>query len=183
MVGGRYLKCERMCVRCVRVAVALRRDVDLVGLPVAVPAAHTVWVWCGFPSGSFTVARATLGGRATNDLADECGEVTGGIEITIERESALIAAAGPFGQAQLGFHHTTARTGLGGRVPPVREVHGAAGPEGFVLDLAAQFGHPDPGDAPGQPPVAQHPGHVEVLLRHRFDGCCRVRSPGISGWR
>jgi hypothetical protein len=56
MVGGRYLKCERMCVRCVRVAVALRRGVDLVGLPVAVPAAHTVWVWCKFPSGSFTVA-------------------------------------------------------------------------------------------------------------------------------
>ena len=96
-----------MWVRSVRAAVALRRGVDLVGLPVAVPAAHTVWVWCGFPSGSFTVARATLGGRATNDLADECGEVTGGIEITIERESALIAAECPFGQAQIGYHHAT----------------------------------------------------------------------------
>ena len=50
------MNCEGMWVRSVRAAVALRRGVDLVGLPVAVPAAHTVWVWCGFPSGSFTVA-------------------------------------------------------------------------------------------------------------------------------
>ena len=56
MCGYRYLNRERMCVCSVRVAAALRRGVDLVGLPVAVPAAHTVWVWCGFPLGSFTVA-------------------------------------------------------------------------------------------------------------------------------
>src|ERR1700716_4323086 len=87
MVGGRYLKCERMCVRCVRVAVALRRGVDLVGLPVAVPAAHTVWVWCGFPSGSFTVARATRGGRAAGDLADVCGAFTGSIEIAMSERT------------------------------------------------------------------------------------------------
>jgi hypothetical protein len=58
-----------------------------------------VWVWCGFPSGSFTVARATLGGRAADDLADECGEVTGSVQIAIEHEGALIAAECPFGQA------------------------------------------------------------------------------------
>jgi hypothetical protein len=47
----------------------LRRGVDLVGLPVAVPAARAVRVWYGFPSGSFTVAHATLVGcaAATSD--------------------------------------------------------------------------------------------------------------------
>jgi hypothetical protein len=99
-----------MWVRSVRVVVALRRGVDLVGLPVAVPAAHTVWVCCGFPAGSFTVAHATLGGHAADDLVDECGEVAGGVEIAIEHESALLAAVGPFGKAQLGFPHTTGRT-------------------------------------------------------------------------
>jgi len=37
--------------------------------------------WCGFPSGSFTVAPQLLGGRAADDLADECGEVTGSAPI------------------------------------------------------------------------------------------------------
>jgi hypothetical protein len=37
-------------------------------------------------------------------------------------------------------------------------VHGAAGPAGCVLDLAAEFGHADAGDVPGEAPVAQHPG-------------------------
>src|SRR4030081_1595256 len=99
-----------MCVRSVRAAVALRRGVDLVGFPVAVPAAHTVWVWCGFPSGSFTVARATPGGRAADNLADECGEVTGGVEIAVQREPALAAAECAFGQAQFGFHRAWGTT-------------------------------------------------------------------------
>jgi protocatechuate 3,4-dioxygenase beta subunit len=34
--------------------------------------------------------------------SDECGEVTGGVEIAIEHEGALFAAECPFGQAQLG---------------------------------------------------------------------------------
>jgi hypothetical protein len=64
LCGYGYLNRERMCVCSVRVAAALRRGVDLVGLPVAVPAAHTVWVWCGFPSGSIAVG------------TDQCGVVT-----------------------------------------------------------------------------------------------------------
>jgi hypothetical protein len=65
---------------------------------------------------------ATLGGRAADDLADECGEVTGSVEIAIEHEGALIAAECPFGQAQFGFHHAIPRTGLGTGIPLVRDV-------------------------------------------------------------
>jgi hypothetical protein len=36
-----------------------------------------VWVWCGFPSG-FYRRPATLGGRAADDLADECGVASDG---------------------------------------------------------------------------------------------------------
>jgi hypothetical protein len=88
-------------------------------------------------------------------------------EITIEHETALIAAECPFGQAQFGFHHATGRTGLGGRVPAVRDVHGGGGPPGFVLDLASEFAPADPGDAPGEAPVAEHPSDVEVFDHYR----------------
>ena len=46
-------------------------------------------------------------------------------------------------------------------------MHGAPGPAGLVLDLTAQFAHADPGDMPGQTPIAQHPGDVEVLDHDR----------------
>src|ERR1700704_5355406 len=95
-----------------KAAVALRRGVDLVGLPVAVPAARAVRVWRGFASGSFTVAHATLGGSAAGDLVHECGEVAGGAPIAIQHQRALLAAEHPFGQAQCGCHHTTGRTVL-----------------------------------------------------------------------
>jgi hypothetical protein len=78
--------------------------------PWRYPLSTRCGVCCGFPAGSFTVAHATLGGHAADDLVDECGEVAGGVEIAIEHESALLAAVGPFGKAQLGFHHTTGRT-------------------------------------------------------------------------
>jgi hypothetical protein len=78
---------------------------------------------------------ATLGGRATDRLTDERGEVTGSIEIAIEHEAALIAAECPFGQAQFGFHHATTRTSLGIGVPPVRNVQPHTRPAGFVLHL------------------------------------------------
>ena len=117
-------------------AVALRCGVDPVGLPVAVPAARVVRVWCGFPSGSFTVAHANSG-RTCRPLTSSTSwaRLRAAPEIAIQHETALIAAECPFGQAQFGFHHTTGRTGLGGGVPAVRDVQGAAVPTGFVLDL------------------------------------------------
>jgi len=101
---------------------------------------------------------ANPGGRATDDLADKCGEVPGSIDVAIEHEGALFAAECPFGQVQLGCHHTTTRTRLGGRVPAVGTVHAGTDPLARVFNLAAEFGHADSGDVPGQPPVAQHPG-------------------------
>jgi hypothetical protein len=79
-------------------------------------------------------------------------------EVAIEHETALVAVVGAFGQARFGFHHATGRTGLGGRVPAVRDVHGGGGPTGFVLELPAEFAHADPGDVAGEAPVAEHPG-------------------------
>jgi len=97
----------------------------------------------------------------------ELGEVAGGVEITIEHETALIASECPFGQAQCGFHHATGRTGLGGRVPAVRDHDAATGPAGFVLDLASEFAPADTGDVAGEAPVAEHPGDVQVLDHYR----------------
>ncbi|MEO6088556.1 MAG: hypothetical protein ABIQ18_36135 [Umezawaea sp.] len=95
------------------------------------------------------------------------GEVAGGVEITIEHQRALLAAEHPVGEAQLGFHHATARTGFRGRVPAVRDVHGTPDPTGLVLDLAAELAHADPGDVPGQTLILEHPGDVEVLDHDR----------------
>src|ERR1700676_3395298 len=97
------------------------------------------------------------------DLVHELGEVAGGVEVAIEHEVALIAAECPFGQARCGFHHATGRTGLGGRVPAVRDHDAATGPAGFVLDLASEFAPADTGDVAGEAPVFQHPGDVQVL--------------------
>jgi hypothetical protein len=69
-------------------------------------------------------------------MADERGEVTGSVPVAIEHEGALIAAECPFGQAQLGFHHTTTRTRRGTGVPPARDLQPHTRPAGFVLDLA-----------------------------------------------
>jgi hypothetical protein len=69
----RYLNWERMCVRSVQAAVALRRGVDLVGLPGG---------GTGCPQGVGLVRvsiglvyrrPAALGGRTADDLAEEYG--------------------------------------------------------------------------------------------------------------
>src|SRR5258706_8540169 len=128
--------------------------------------AGLVWVSIGL-----VYRRPRNSGRTCrHNPAHELGEVAGGVEIAIEHETALIAAECPFGQAQFGFHHATGRTGLGGRVPAVRDVHGAPGPTGFVLDLASEFAPADTGDAPGEAPVFQHAGDVEVLDHDRAVG-------------
>jgi hypothetical protein len=55
------------------------------------------------------------------NFADECGEAAGGVQITIQYQSATIAGVDAFGQAQLGFHHTTTRTSLRTGEPPIRD--------------------------------------------------------------
>ena len=67
----------------------------------------------------------------------ERGEVARGIEVPVAAQVARLTAVLAFGQAQLGFHHTTTRTRLGAGKPPVGNVHLHPGPVGFVLDLAA----------------------------------------------
>jgi hypothetical protein len=56
-----------------------------------------VRVWCGFPSGSFTVALQLGEDVPPADLVHELGEVAGGVEVAIEHEVALVAPVGPFG--------------------------------------------------------------------------------------
>jgi hypothetical protein len=101
---------------------------------------------------------ATLGGRGLGDLAEECGEVTGGAPVAIEHEGALIAADVRSDRRSLVVTTARPRAGLGGWVPAVATVHAGTGPLARVLNVAAEFGHADTGDVPGQPPVAQHPG-------------------------
>jgi hypothetical protein len=74
-------------------------------------------------------------------LAASAARLWAAPEITIQPETALIAVVGAFGQAQLGFHHATARTCFGGGIPAVREHDAATGPAGFVLDLESEFAH------------------------------------------
>src|SRR4051794_33212454 len=92
------------------------------------------------------------------DLAHEWGEVTGGGEVTIGHETALVASVGAFGWAQRGFHRTTGRTGFRGGIPAVRDHDAAPCPGGFVLELPAELTHADPGDVAGEAPVFQHAG-------------------------
>src|SRR6267378_7912041 len=153
--GYRYLKCESTLFR----------------QPSPCGAALTPWVFpwryplpaqcgsgVGFHRARLPSPTQTRGGRAARSLVHELSEVTGGVEVAVQHQRALVAAECPFGQAQCGFHHATGRTGRGGRVPAVREVHGAAGPPGFVLDLASEFAPADTGDVAGEAPVAEHPG-------------------------
>jgi hypothetical protein len=105
------------------------------------------------------VAHATLGGRATGDLLDECGEVAGAAPIAVQHQGALVAAVGPFGPAQFGFHTPQPEQVLEeGYQQSARCTVLAAQPVLYSIDLATEFGHADAGDAPGEAPVAQHPG-------------------------
>jgi hypothetical protein len=106
-----------MCVCSVRVAVALWVALALLVFPWR----YRLPTGCGSGAG-FHPARygppATLGGRAAGDLADECGEVTGGVQVAIEHVAALIAAECAFGQAQFGFHRVAVRTAVAGDALP-----------------------------------------------------------------
>jgi hypothetical protein len=44
-----------------------------------------------------------LAATAARDLVDECGEVSGSVQIAIQHEAALAAGVGAVGQAQFGF--------------------------------------------------------------------------------
>jgi hypothetical protein len=136
------MNCEGMCFRSVRAAVAWRRSVDLVGLPVAVPAAHTVWVWCGFPSGSFTVAP---------QLGEDVPPMTSPTSAARLR-AALRSRSSTRGHSsqrnvrsdRRSLVFTTARTGFGTRIPPVRDVQPHTPPAGFVLHLTPQLSLSEP---------------------------------------
>jgi len=66
-------------------------------------------------------------------------------------------------RVSFGFHRTARRAGLAGGVPPVSDEDAHCGVGGLVLDLVPELAHAQPADVPGQAPVADHPGDVQVL--------------------
>jgi hypothetical protein len=93
----------------------------------------------------------------------EGGQVPRGVVVPIQDHAARRAHIPPLGQAQLGFRRTASRADLRAGEPAVRHDQPHPGPLGFVAELAADLRPAGPGDVPGQPLVAQHPGHVQVL--------------------
>jgi len=64
-----------------------------------------------------------VGGRVVRSRSSQRGQVAGGVEITIQHETALVTAEHPDTQRQLDFHRATVRTRLGTGIPPVGHVH------------------------------------------------------------
>jgi hypothetical protein len=114
----------------------------------------------GLLVGSTGVLRlpATLG-----DVVCERGEVAGGIQVPVEPEPAGLTGEGALGQGEFGFHPATGRARSRRGIEPVGHHQPAAVPAGFVGQLSAQFGQAGIGKRPGEPPVAHHPGHVQLL--------------------
>jgi len=95
-----------------------------VGLPVQYPLpARCGLVW--FPSAR--LPSPTHSGRRAATTRPRAGEVAAALRSRSSTRPHW-SHRNVRRQAQFGFHHATGRTGLGGRVPAVRDVHGAAGP-------------------------------------------------------
>src|SRR5258705_10191532 len=90
-------------------------------------------------------------------------KVDRGVEVAVDDQAAGVAGEGSGGQREFGFHRLAGRACFGGGKPAVGDGECAGVPAGFVGELAAQFGEPGVGDVPGQAPVAQDPGDVEIL--------------------
>jgi hypothetical protein len=118
----------------------------------------------GLPGGVFRLP-ATLG-----DVGRECGQVACGVLIPVEDEPAGGTGVGALGQGELGFHRAATRAGLAGGEPAVGNDQPPAVPGGLVGQLSPYLAHADIGHRAGQPPVGQHPRHVEVFDHDRAVG-------------
>jgi hypothetical protein len=110
-------------------------------------------------STSVLCLRATPG----DDTFYQRSEIDCSVLITIQDQTTLGAHEDPFGQAQLGFHHTASRACLRGGEPAVRNNERPAVPNGLVGELAADLTEPGIGYDARQPAVLDHAGDVQVL--------------------
>ena len=85
------------------------------------------------------------------------------VEVPVMPGAAGRARPLPRAQAQLREQVPARRAGLGRRVPPVDHDQFPAVPRALVGELAAELAPPAVRDRAGQPPVADHTGHVQVL--------------------
>ena len=78
----------------------------------------------GLTVGSTSVLclRATPGDVPLN----QSSQIVCGVQTPVQDQTALGAHEGAFGQGELGFHRTAARTRLGRGEPPIRDHQGAA---------------------------------------------------------
>src|SRR5690625_991456 len=90
------------------------------------------------------------------------GQVDERVEVTIQPVTVW-AAEYPLGEAQVGAAITADRAELALGIPAVGFYDLAAAPGLFVVQLAVELGPAGIGDGAGQPVIAQHPVHMQVL--------------------
>src|SRR5579864_3735576 len=90
-------------------------------------------------------------------------DVLGGVDVPVVPGAAGRASPLPGGQAQAGEQVPARRAGLGRGVPAVDHDQAAPVPLALVLQLAAELAPAAVRNYAGQVPVADHPGHVQVL--------------------
>src|SRR5580704_18449273 len=98
--------------------------------------------------------------RGTPGYGKTCRkDVLSGVEVPVMPGAAAGARPAACPQAQLREQVPARRAGLRAGVPPVEHDQFPVGPLALVLELAAELAPSAVRDRPGQPPVADHPGH------------------------
>ncbi len=115
-------------------------------------------------------------GTCRVDRRGEGGEVAGGIDVAIHCVTAHIAPKHANMQWQLGFHRTAVRAGFAGGVPAVGHHQVTSAPADLVVELSPNLAEAGIRDTAGKSPVAQHPGHMQILDHDHSDASCQTSS-------
>src|SRR5579884_4213770 len=113
-------------------------------------------------------AGSYLGSTGPSATDGEHEHVPGSVHVSVDDQTASLTPIDTLGQGQLGFRHPTGGAGLGAGEEPVGDDEATATPDGLVPELLSHRSEGLVGKASGQPPVAQHPGHVQILDHHHL---------------
>src|SRR5579884_2423178 len=113
-------------------------------------------------------AGSYLGSTGPSATDGEHEHVPGSVHVSVDDQTASLTPIDTLGQGQLGFRHPTGGAGLGAGEEPVGDDEATATPGGLVPELLSHRSEGLVGKASGQPPVAQHPSHVQVFNHHRL---------------
>jgi hypothetical protein len=108
-------------------------------------------------------------------------DVLRGVDVPVVPGAARRASPLPDGQAQLRQPVPARRACLAGGVPAADHDQLATVPGALVHQLAAELARPAVRDCAGEPPVAKHAGHVQVLDHGRIPRKRCLCRPGASG--